>query len=66
MSVSPEGRKWRSWNHDLDTILHHLVQNQALVNEDPKKIVARAEKFADELHALQERRRPPGLDPGWD
>lgn len=70
---NPREAKWASWNHDLDTILHELVRNEGIVHRDehgtsfvPAKLVIQyAEQYADELHALQERRRPRGLKPGW-
>ena len=54
-------RRWYSWNHDLDTILHELVKNPGLADVAVEDILLRAEQFADQLHALQDRRRPPGV-----
>ena len=57
----PGLRAWWRWNHDLDTILHAMVQNPTLNAEDPKKMVARAAQFADALKSLQDARRPAEL-----
>lgn len=63
----PKGAQaWRRWNHDLDTLLHQLVRNPAILKMPPKKLIALAEKFADEYLAMQDRRRPANIDPEWD
>lgn len=63
---SPERRAWSLFMHDVDTLLHQLVRNPELALANPTELVARAEAFADALHALSQRRRPPGLDEGDD
>src|SRR5260370_27956466 len=60
---SPEARKWRLWCHDVDTLLHAMVKNPSMQQMTPKKVIALAEAFADEYHAMQDRRRPEGVDP---
>lgn len=60
---SPLERRWRLWNHDVDTLLHEMVKNPAHVSTPPEELIARAEAFADAYHAMQSRRRPPSLDP---
>ena len=59
----PELRAWRTWVHDVDTLLHAMVLNPSLNTEPPEAIVARAEAFADAIHKLHERRRPEGIEP---
>ena len=54
-------RAWWSWNHDLDSLLHELVKNPELVSLSPVDLVDRAAEFADALHNLLDRRRPPGV-----
>lgn len=63
---SPERRAWNLFMHDVDTLLHQLVRNPEHALANPAELVARAEAFADALHALSQRRRPPGLDEGDD
>lgn len=60
---SPIERRWRLWNHDVDTLLHEMVKNPGYINTAPEELIARAEAFADAYHAMQARRRPPTLDP---
>jgi hypothetical protein len=55
-------RAWRIWSHDFDTILHELVKNPAFARMTPKKLIARAEMVADAYKAMQDRRRPAGVE----
>jgi hypothetical protein len=55
-------RAWRIWSHDFDTILHELVKNPAFARMTPKKLIARAEAVADAYKAMQDRRRPEGVE----
>lgn len=59
--VDPDYRWWRTWTHDLDTILHELVKNPALATLEPSAVLERAEAFADAYEALQARRRPASV-----
>jgi hypothetical protein len=59
---SSEERKWRLWVHDVDTLLHEMVKNPAHHDTAPENLIARAEAFADAYHAMQNRRRPEGLE----
>jgi hypothetical protein len=60
--ATPEERKWHLWMHDVDTLLHEMVKNQTYQAYPADDLVARAEAFADAYHAMQDRRRPPGLE----
>lgn len=61
---SPEERRWDLWSHDVDTLLHQMVKNPAYHDIEASELVAKAEAFADAYHAMQDRRRPPGLEDG--
>jgi hypothetical protein len=59
----PVHRKWNLWRHDLDTLLHQLVRNPALVDVRPHDLIKRAVEFADSYHSILDARRPPSMDP---
>jgi hypothetical protein len=74
MLRNPAERAWLTWNHDVDTVMHSIFRNDAIVHRDemgvtfvPAKLVVQfAEQVADELRAMQDRRRPPGFARGWE
>lgn len=60
---NPEHRAFRIWVHDLDTILHELLRNPAIVTMSNDEVLARAIEFADLYRQKQEERRPDDMDP---
>jgi hypothetical protein len=40
-SDDPIEQRWRLWNHDVDTFLHHMAQNPGLNDLSPAAFVER-------------------------
>lgn len=59
-------RTWRMWCHDVDTLLHAMVQQPGVMKVSPTALIAKAEAFADAYYAMQMRRRPAELTPDDD